>query len=51
MRHHLEKERQDKAKRERIAAMRNTLGRTPEEAEMYLRKADKLEAELQQGGR
>jgi hypothetical protein len=49
--HHLEKEiekrRGVKTQQERIALLRNTTGRTPEEAEAYRRKADQLEAEMQ----
>lgn len=49
--HHLmqeiEKRRGVKTQQERIALLRNTSGRTPEEAEAYRRKADQLEAEMQ----
>lgn len=46
VRQEIEKRRGIKTKQERIALLRNTAGRTPEEAEMYRRKADQLEAEL-----
>ena len=35
-----------KSKEERIAQLRDVSGRTPEEAALYLAKADQLEAEL-----
>lgn len=35
-----------RSQEERIALLRNTSGRTPEEAEMFKRKADELEARL-----
>lgn len=48
--HHLakeiEKRRGIKTKEERIALLRNASGRTPEEADLYRRKADELEARL-----
>lgn len=37
---------EEKVLREKIAALRNTEGRTPEEAAAYLRKADELEKGL-----
>jgi hypothetical protein len=36
----------NKSKKERIAALRNTTGRTPEEAAAFLAKADELERRL-----
>jgi hypothetical protein len=47
-REHLEKERGIKSREERIALLRNVSGRTPEEAEAFLKKADELE---RRGGR
>lgn len=46
LRGYLDKCRGDQTKRERIAALRNTKGRTPEEAAAFRRKADQLEAAL-----
>jgi hypothetical protein len=43
VREHLEKERGVKSREERIALLRNVSGRTPEEAEAFLKKADELE--------
>jgi hypothetical protein len=42
----IEKRRGVKSQEERIALLRNTTGRTPEEAAEYQRKADELEAKL-----
>lgn len=42
----IEKQRGTRTEEERIAQLRNTTGRTPEEAAAYLRKADQLEAAL-----
>lgn len=47
----LEKRRGTKTQEERIALLRNTTGRTPEEAEAFRRKADELEARLPEGVR
>jgi dihydroorotate dehydrogenase len=44
---YLEKLRGTQSKRDRIALLRNTDGRTPEEAEAFRRKADELEARLE----
>lgn len=38
-----------KTQEDRIALLRNTTGRTPEEAEMFLRKADELEGTIANG--
>lgn len=46
VREELEKRRGVKTQEERIALLRNTNGRTPEEAEAFLRKADQLEEQL-----
>lgn len=46
MRKHLEEVRGVRTKRERIALLRNTTGRSPEEAAAYRRKADELERQL-----
>lgn len=46
VRKHLEELRGKQSKRDRIALLRNTTGRTPEEAAAYLAKADQLEKEL-----
>lgn len=46
VREELEKRRGVKTKEERIALLRNTNGRTPEEAEAFHRKADELEEQL-----
>jgi hypothetical protein len=42
----IEKHTQRQTKRERIAQLRNVKGRTPEETEAYLAKADQLEKEM-----
>lgn len=42
----IEKRRVASSKRERIALLRNTSGRTPEEAAAYRRKADELEGRI-----
>lgn len=42
----IEERRGVQTKQERIALLRNTTGRTPEEAAAFHRKADQLEAEL-----
>lgn len=42
----IEKRRGVKTKKERIALLRHNPGRGPEEAELYRRKADELEAQL-----
>lgn len=42
----LDARRADDATRAKIAKMRNTMGRTPGEAEAFLRKADQMEAAL-----
>jgi hypothetical protein len=42
----LEKRRGVQSQKERIALLRNTTGRTPEEAEAFLRKADELEERM-----
>lgn len=47
VRQEIEKRRGIKSKQDRIALLRNTTGRTPEEAEAFHRKADELEAELE----
>ena len=46
LRHELKKRHEKDALKERITALRNTTGRTPEEAEEFLRKADELEKKL-----
>jgi hypothetical protein len=46
LRRHLDNERGIHTQKERIALLRNTTGRTAEEAEMFQRKADDLEARL-----
>lgn len=46
LRKHLDEVRAKRSKHERIALLRNNAGRTPEEAELYNRKADELEAAL-----
>jgi hypothetical protein len=45
-RERLDKERGVKSQEERIALLRNTSGRTPEEAEAFQKKADELERKL-----
>lgn len=45
-REHLDKVRGVKSQEERIALLRNTTGRTPEEAEAFLKKADELEQRI-----
>lgn len=45
--HAIEERRGVKTKEERIAMLRNTTGRTPEEAAAYHRKADELEQRLE----
>lgn len=45
-RHFLREREAEKDMHERIAALRNVEGRTPEEAAAYLRKADELERKL-----
>lgn len=49
VREFLNKERGVKSQEERIAALRNVEGRTPEEAAAFLRKADELERRLGDG--
>lgn len=49
VRHALEGKYEERAVRERIAALRNTAGRSPEEAAAYLAKADELEARILAG--
>lgn len=44
------KRRSVQSKEERIALLRNTEGRTPEEAAEFNKKADELERRLKQGG-
>jgi hypothetical protein len=39
-----------RSKQERIALLRNTTGRTPEEAAAFTRKADELERQLNENG-
>lgn len=51
VRHFVEQKRGEQAARERIAQLRDTTGRTPEEAEAFHRKADKMEQELQASNR
>jgi hypothetical protein len=51
MRKHLERERSTQRAEERIAALRSTQGRTPEEASAYLAKADALERRLADSSR
>jgi hypothetical protein len=46
LREHLKRLRAVEAQRVKIAALRNTAGRTPEEAAAFLRKADELESQL-----
>lgn len=46
VRTHLDELRGNVTKRERIALLRNTDGRTPEEAAAFRRKADELEQAL-----
>lgn len=46
VREYLDKQRGIKKVEERIALMRNTAGRTPEEAAEFRRKADQLESKL-----
>jgi hypothetical protein len=46
LRRYIEKKRGEQKQRERIALLRNTMGRTPEEADEFKRKADELEAAL-----
>lgn len=46
LRTHLDKVRGNVSQRERIALLRNTAGRTPEEAAAFLAKANQLEQEL-----
>ena len=48
LRHEIEKRRGIKTREERIALLRNTSGRTPEEAAAYRAKADALEAAMRQ---
>lgn len=48
LRSHLDKARGKVTKQQRIALLRNVEGRTPEEAEAFLRKADQLENELEE---
>ncbi len=50
MRGEIDNRRGVKTRQERIALLRNVTGRTPAEAEAFRRKADQLEAELQDGG-
>lgn len=45
-RRELEKRAERERTREKIAALRDTTGRTPEEAALYAKKADQLEARL-----
>lgn len=46
VRAYLDEMRGNVTKRERIALLRNTTGRTPEEAEAFRQKADELERDL-----
>lgn len=46
LRHYLKKRRRWEDRKDQIAALRNTSGRTPEEAAEFLAKADKWEEEL-----
>lgn len=50
IRKEIEKRRGVQSKEDRIALLRNTEGRTPEEAAEFHRKADELEQRLKQGG-
>lgn len=45
----IDKRRGVKSKQERIALLRNTQGRTPQEAEAYRQKADELQRRLDAG--
>lgn len=47
LRRHMIKQRGKLSKRDRIKRLRNTHGRTPEEAELFKRKADQLERKLE----
>lgn len=49
LRAEVEKRRGVKTAEERIALLRNTTGRSPEEAEAFHRKADELERRLREG--
>lgn len=49
IRREIEKRRGVKTQEERIALLRNTSGRTPEEAVVFRRKADELERRLKDG--
>lgn len=46
LREEIKKRYKYKSKKERIAALRNVEGRTPEEAAAFLRKADELERKM-----
>lgn len=46
LRAHLNTMKSEQAQRERIGKLRNTTGRTPEEAAEFLKKADELEAAI-----
>lgn len=48
VREYLDKQRGVKSKEDRIALLRNTTGRKPEEAKLFLKKADELEQELKE---
>jgi hypothetical protein len=48
-REHLDEQRGVKSQEDRIALLRNTTGRTPEEAETYRKKADELERKIKSG--
>lgn len=48
LREEIKKRRSVQIEKERIALLRNTRGRTPEEADTFRRKADELEARLEE---